>query len=486
MLRPGQLFAERYRIERFLARGGYGAVFAAEQTNTESPVAVKVLWPHLVDSGDVAERFKLEARVAGRIRSDHIVRVFDTGYDKETGLAFLVMELLTGVSLQGLIEKDGPLDGQTVARYLMQVASGLDKAHGYVDKQGNARPIVHRDLKPENLFLTHRDNGEPLVKVLDFGIAKVTTTIAGTSQGIKGTPLYMSYEQVASEPVTPATDVWALALIAFFLLTGKSYWRCAADKEINVATLFSEVLQGDLDAPSERCRALGITPTWSEAFDRWFLRCVDRDAEARYQRVSEAAQGLAEALLGIGWAATLPQDTPPSISTPDNHVPSGRPSSKSGPGDALSSAARSESRLALSRTEPEDAARRPRRWLVVAAGLALVVGAALSLRSLTTETPRAETLPGSSAETVATASTGKEPTPIESAAPAAPGARETSDADAMAPSAASAEATPTPKAHPAAAEPPHPTRPKATHATVVSKPAPKPSSTASKSPYSEW
>jgi len=110
---------------------------------------------------------------------------------------------------------------------MRQIASALDKAHGCLDRQQRPAPIVHRDLKPENLILTHREDGGALVKILDFGLAKVLEASAKFSTELKGTPLYMSFEQVSAAPVTPAADIWPLGLIAFFLLTSRCYWRAA-------------------------------------------------------------------------------------------------------------------------------------------------------------------------------------------------------------------------------------------------------------------
>src|SRR3954470_79359 len=197
LLKPQQIFAGRYRIERFLAEGGMGAVFVGEHVSTDQRVAVKVLWPQVLASKDAVEKFQLEAKVAGRVSSEHIVRVIDAGFDETTRMPFLVMELLVGRTLESLVETEGPLPPAVAYEYLRQVAAGLDKAHGYVDKDGVLRPIVHRDLKPANIFLTRRESGEPLVKILDFGIAKVVSEGTNVSREVKGTPLFMAFEQAS-------------------------------------------------------------------------------------------------------------------------------------------------------------------------------------------------------------------------------------------------------------------------------------------------
>jgi eukaryotic-like serine/threonine-protein kinase len=295
-LKPNQIFAGRYRIERFLAQGGMGAVFVGEQTATELSVAIKVLFPHVLGSKDAISKFELEARVAARVRSDHIVKVLDAGYDEETGLPFLVMEMLEGHSLEDVVNDGGPLGPLETVTYLSQCALGLDKAHGYADKHGVRQPIVHRDLKPENLFLAKRESGEALIKILDFGIAKVLTDTANLSQELKGTPLYMAYEQAAGSRVSPQTDIWAFGLIAFFLLTGRPYWAAASGEEGGLAALFGEILTKPIALPSVRARELGVEPCWGAEFDQWFLRCVDREPERRFLTAGDAARELARAL----------------------------------------------------------------------------------------------------------------------------------------------------------------------------------------------
>jgi serine/threonine-protein kinase len=300
LLQPGQVFAGRYRIERFLAQGGFGAVYVAEQIETELRVAVKVLWPHVLESESAVAKFKLEARIAGRVGSEHIVRVFDAGFDEPTGMPFLVMELLDGQELEDFVLKNGPLSADRAVRYLSQVASALDKAHGYRNREGELEPIVHRDLKPENLFLCRRENGEPVVKVLDFGIAKVLSQSTQVSQEIKGTPLYMAYEQASGTPVSPQTDVWALGLIAFFLLTGRSYWKSGNSGESTLVHLFSEVLSLPIDPPSVRVQQMSAPATLPAGFDTWFSRCVNREPSARFASAGECVRELG---LVLGQAA---------------------------------------------------------------------------------------------------------------------------------------------------------------------------------------
>jgi glycogen operon protein len=302
--RPGQLFSERYRIARLLARGGHGLVFVADHLPTETQVALKLVWPHLAASLEEASSLELEARIAARVQSEFIVRVLDAGVDPATFTPFLAMELLEGRSLKRLVRDDGPLGPDDTVRYLSHVAQGLDRAHGYVDKTGRPTPIIHRDLKPENLFLTRREDGTPLVKILDFGVAKlVSGSVTRTTGSISGTPAYMAFEQISGGEIGRATDVWALGLVAFYLLTGRDYWRAASRPGVDMVSLFAEVLHQPIAPPSKRALDLGVAPSWPPGFDGWFLHCVARDPAARFGTAAFAFNELARAL-GVSVEAT--------------------------------------------------------------------------------------------------------------------------------------------------------------------------------------
>jgi serine/threonine-protein kinase len=326
-LEPGQIFAKRYRIERFIAKGGFGAVYAAEQVDTEARIALKIIWTHVVESDAALEQFKLEARLASRVGSDHVPRVFDVGRDAETEKPFLAMELLEGQHFEDLIRNEGPVPASTLVEYFRQIGHALDRAHGYLDKDGVNRPIVHRDLKPENLFLTARDGGAPLVKILDFGLAKMVGDSASLSRELKGTPLFMAFEQASVGPVTPQTDIWALGLIAFYMLTGRCYWVSANTPESPFTRLFTEVLSAPLEAPSVRAELLSAPVIPTPAFDAWFARCVNRDRNKRFLTAGECVRALAEALGNVpeitaaDAGTTLPSLVPAALPTVRSVVP---------------------------------------------------------------------------------------------------------------------------------------------------------------------
>jgi eukaryotic-like serine/threonine-protein kinase len=327
MLRRGQFFAGRYYVLECLAQGGMGVVYAAKHAVTGERVALKVLWPKAIGSRAEAKNFQLEARVASMLGGEHIVRVLDAGFDEPLGAPFLAMELLRGHTLEALVRGRGSLAPAEVFWALRQVAEALDRAHGHVDSSGRPAPIVHRDLKPENLFLAERERGEPVVKVLDFGIAKVLSERQTLSQELRGTPLFMACEQIEGGALTPRVDLWALGLIAFYLMTGRYYWHSATKPDAGFAPLFNEVLRRPFEAPSERARAFGLAPPWPPAFDPWFLRCISRDPARRFASAGAALESLS-AVLGVGAGrpiaslgpehARAARETPTAAGTPSS------------------------------------------------------------------------------------------------------------------------------------------------------------------------
>lgn len=287
-LPDGAWVGERYRVLTLLARGAFGLVYAAEQVLTGRRVALKVLWPYA--TGARVERLLGEARLVSGVQSRHVVQVLDAGIDAATGSVFIAMELLTGATLAQHVAQGGPLTAASCAALIAQIATGLGKLHEHVTAEGLSAPIVHRDLKPENLFLTHQDDGQPLVKILDFGTAKLLGAGVDSSGVLAGTPCYMAAEQLRGSTLTPAADIWALGLVAFYLRTGHCYWRAASggDRE----QLFAEVLNLPLAPASERALQLGASVELEPAFDGWFSRCVERDVTRRFPSAASASAAL--------------------------------------------------------------------------------------------------------------------------------------------------------------------------------------------------
>ena len=214
--RIGQVIAEKYRIVRLLGRGGMGEVYEARHVVVGRRFALKFLHDHHARGGDSLSRFLREAQAAGALDSEHIAAAldFDTAAD---GSPFLLMEYLAGESLAALLTREGRLPVPRAIAILIQVCTGLDVAH----RAG----IVHRDLKPDNLFVTQQPSGAELIKILDFGIAKLTEPGADgaitNSGAILGTPFYMAPEQARGEKTVDfRMDIYALGVIAYELLSG--------------------------------------------------------------------------------------------------------------------------------------------------------------------------------------------------------------------------------------------------------------------------
>ena len=303
------MIGDRYSVLAPLARGGFGTVYEAEQITTERRVALKLVarQPGL----DSTELMLGEARLASRLQSEHIVQVLDAGIDHTTGSVFVVMDLLEGSTLGEQMEERGRLDPATVVNYVRQICNGLEKAHTHIDREGKLAPIVHRDLKPANVFVTRRDNGSALLKILDFGTAKMLSARAASSRIVRGTPQYMAPEQLAGDRPTPATDVWSLGLMTFEMLTGHSYWLAVA-RDAPYEALFNELHVLPFVKASQRARELGEGPELGPAFDAWFARCVQRDPGQRFASASLAANELARALSGSSQHETSPLAGPPA------------------------------------------------------------------------------------------------------------------------------------------------------------------------------
>jgi len=250
-LKEGTLFAGRYQIVRALGMGAMGAVYEVLHVETERRRALKVMLPMLSNDPALWDRFRQETKVAAHVDSEFIVDVFDAGVEEQTGLPFFVMELLRGEDLERRIERLGPLPPAEVVTYLHQVALALDKTH--------RASIVHRDLKPENLFLTVREDGQPRIKVLDFGIAKLLAGPNGAraTQNL-GTPLYMAPEQLSAESgvLSGATDIYGLGMVAYTLLVGKSYWETEAEEGHSLFALLATVSRGPTAPACARAAAI--------------------------------------------------------------------------------------------------------------------------------------------------------------------------------------------------------------------------------------
>ena len=219
----GQLVDGKYQVIRLLGEGGMGAVYEALHTGTARRVALKLISGGAEKNPEVVSRFQREARAAGTIDTRHIVQVYDTGTDATLGCPFMVMEMLTGEDVSGLIGRVGALSPDLALRIFAQACVGLQKAH--------EAQVIHRDIKPANLFLASQEGGEIIVKLLDFGIAKMRVDDAGSTGGhgltrtgsMMGSPLYMSPEQAKGlKTIDHRSDLWSLGAVLYEALTGRT------------------------------------------------------------------------------------------------------------------------------------------------------------------------------------------------------------------------------------------------------------------------
>jgi serine/threonine protein kinase len=216
------VFAGDFKVVRPLTEGGMGAVYVVEQISTGKQRALKIMHPQLLHDATMRQRFVQEAKVGARVESDHLCEVVSAGIDAATNTPWMVMELLIGETLEAMVERMGARPKSEVQFVFSQLCHAVGAAHDV--------GIVHRDLKPENIFLcVPRREGVPyVVKVLDFGIAKLVAESDTRSTQAIGSPLWMSPEQAQTGSViSPATDVWSLGLIAFWMLTGYPFWKGA-------------------------------------------------------------------------------------------------------------------------------------------------------------------------------------------------------------------------------------------------------------------
>jgi serine/threonine-protein kinase len=262
-----------------LGAGGIGIIVAAHHLQLDERVAIKFLLPEALQSPDVVARFAQEARAAVKIKSEHVVRVIDVG-TLPTGSPYMVMEYLEGADLSNILSRRGPMPPEEVVSLVLQACEALAEAH--------ALGIVHRDLKPANLFSIARADGSASVKVLDFGISKVTTPGADMgmtkTSAIVGSPLYMSPEQMRSaKSVDARTDIWSLGAILYELLTGHPPFTGESLPELCVNIMNTP------PAPMAATR-----PDLPPRLETVILRCLEKDRQNRYANVAELAVALAE------------------------------------------------------------------------------------------------------------------------------------------------------------------------------------------------
>ncbi len=279
-LQPGEVLAEKYRIDGALGVGGMGMVFAAHHLKLDQRVAIKVLHPELLSSSDAVGRFVREARAAVRIQSEHVARIWDVE-TRDDGTPYIVMEFLEGEDLAAWLQAHGPLPVQQAVEFVLQAGEAIAEAH--------TLGIVHRDLKPSNLFVIRRADGLLSVKVLDFGIAKVErSSTALTEQSVTnpsavvGSPRYMSPEQLQSPiDIDLRSDIWSLGIVLYELLSGDCPFT-----GVTLGKLIADIVSMPPAPLRERL------PNVPEGLEAVILKCLERDRNQRYASIAEFASAL--------------------------------------------------------------------------------------------------------------------------------------------------------------------------------------------------
>ncbi len=276
-VQEGDVLAGKYRVERVLGVGGMGVVVAAHHLQLDEKVALKFLLPEALSNPDAVARFAREARAAVKIKSEHVARVIDVG-TLANGAPYMVMEFLDGGDLAAWIAQRGALPLEQAVEFLLQACVAVADAH--------ALGIVHRDLKPANLFCVRRSDGQLSIKVLDFGISKMTdaTGIGSVTRtsALMGSPLYMSPEQMrSSKDVDAQTDIWALGVILFEFITGRPVFLGESITELAIKVV------GEPTPAVRNFRA--DVPAGLEAA---IFKCLEKDRRQRYRNVAELALAL--------------------------------------------------------------------------------------------------------------------------------------------------------------------------------------------------
>ncbi len=273
----GTVIAGKYRVERVLGQGGMGVVVVAMHDELDQRVAIKFLLKNALTDGEWVARFSREAKAAARIKSEHAVKVYDVGKLAD-GAPYMVMEYLEGRDMQSILNDQAKLPVDEAVEYLLQACEAIAEAH--------SAGIVHRDLKPANLFVTHRTDGSPCVKILDFGISKMTSLTGARDQtvtnttAIVGSPLYMSPEQMrASRNVDRRTDIWSLGVILQELVSGSPSF--VANTTAELCALVLTAAPSPLELPGAPAGLADV-----------IVKCLKKTPEERYTNVAELARAL--------------------------------------------------------------------------------------------------------------------------------------------------------------------------------------------------
>ena len=324
----GQTLNDRFKIESKLGEGGFGAVYRGIQVRTGRKVALKLLHPEMTRDDNLVARFRREGMVLCNLQDPHTITTYEFDQTPE-GTLYIAMELLEGKSLHAVFHNEAPIEWKRVLKILAQMSSSLGEAH----RQG----IVHRDLKPENIYLENRGGDPEFVKILDFGIAKVmrgdnsvdpqAPQLTATGQTL-GTLEYMSPEQLMGKQLDGRSDVYALGVLGYELLTGRLPFPDAKGP----AALITAQLKQTPKPPSTVNQQGNIPP----GVDRVILKMLEKDKNQRFADVGALAAAAQECIATGRWgdpAAPTPQPIapPPAAPPPDLHGLPTVPPSRSAP-----------------------------------------------------------------------------------------------------------------------------------------------------------
>jgi serine/threonine-protein kinase len=302
----GKTLNRRYLVEEHIGEGGFGDVYRAKQIQMDREVAIKVLAPGMTQDENLVARFRREAKSACLLRDPHTIITYDFD-ETENGLLYIAMELLQGETLFDVMEELTLIPAARVAGILEQSCTSLGEAH--------SMGIVHRDIKPENIFLEHRPDYPDFVKILDFGIAKIVAgdlakgpqlTAAGQTLG---TLEYMSPEQLMGKELDGRSDIYALGMVSYQMLTGTLPFS---------STSPASIIQWQLKELPQPVSTL--VPTVPQEFDPIILKMLAKDRDNRYSSVSELREDLRQLMARHGWLAG--GGSGPMTAVPQSPLPS--------------------------------------------------------------------------------------------------------------------------------------------------------------------
>lgn len=302
----GKMIGERYEIVELINVGGMGRVYRGLHHALDRAVAIKVIHPHLSTTEEISSRFMMEAQTASRLNHPNVVSIYDFGRTSPAagGHLFMVMELLLGRDLATVIQSGIPMPLRRVSDVLSQALGALAEAHHL--------GITHRDVKPENIILEARRSGGDLVKVIDFGIAKLGRGTGLTQIGqVVGTPYYMAPEQATAKEVGPSADLYAVGVMLFEMLTGQLLFDGPTPNAVMLQHLAPERPDPRQVAPKRNI---------PDGLAEVCLRAIDVDPAKRFPTAEELARAIFSASTPVGWtvrrAALFPSSSSRALEPP--------------------------------------------------------------------------------------------------------------------------------------------------------------------------